>query len=195
MFMENPPFPRGTTFGSGATVAATDGPQYEGKEYFFPDVNPNNPGSFRSNAVVRCRVVRNNSGVAINAKKICKLDKGGAANEDNYSKVSGLTATAADKGYPADEYLSSAGAAANDLFYVVVNGPATVTSDSAGATNFAVGQVVVPGATTTGSVVTQDTTQVGANLFNQINNAIGKALQAVNAVSTDLLVDVGGHIK
>jgi vacuolar-type H+-ATPase subunit B/Vma2 len=192
---ENPPFPRGSTFGSGATVASTDGPQYEGKEFLFEDNNPTTPGSFRSNSYVRCRVVRNNSGGALLGKKIAKLDKGGSAKQDNRSKVSGYTANPADKGYPIDEFLPSAGVPANDLFYIVVDGPALVTTDSAGATNVAVGQVIVPGATTTGSVVTQDTSQTGANLFNQIQNAIGKAMEAINAVSTDFLLDVGGHIR
>ena len=73
----------------------------------------------------------------------------------------------------------------------MIDGLAQVSTDSAGTTTVAIGGVVVPGATTAGRVVAQDTTQTGANLFNQIQNAIGRAATAVAAASTTLTVDVG----
>jgi hypothetical protein len=192
---ENPPFQPGATFGNGNTVAATDGAQYEGKEYVFEDVAPNSPtGTFRTNRYITRRIVRNNSGGALLPKRLGKLSVAGAASQDGGSKVDGYTASPADTGFPIDEYLPAAGVAANDLFYVVTNGPALITSDASGATNFAVGQVVVPGASgTVGKIVTQDPTQTAANLFNQIQNAIGRALAAVNAINTDVLIDVGAQ--
>src|SRR6266852_2002700 len=183
---ENPPFPRGQTFGNGATVASTDGPQYEGKEFVFEDSGVDRPiGSFRSNRYTTMRVVRNNSGGTLTApaKKLCTLDLGGGTTADAMSKVSGFTASVADKGYPADEYLVG-NVLANDLFYIVVNGPAKVMTDTAGDTNFAVGAILVPGAGTAGRVVEQ-----GAITLQQIQNAVGKALSAINATSTDVDID------
>jgi hypothetical protein len=40
-------------------------------------------------------------------------------------------------------------------------------------------------------VVAQDTTQTGAGLFNQIQNAIGRAALAVAAISTDFVCELG----
>src|SRR5438552_14436848 len=101
---ENPPFPRGTTFGGGSTVASTDGAQYEGKHYVFEDSADRPIGSFRSNRYVTCRIVRNNSGGTLTApaKKLVILDLGGGTTADAMSKVSGFSASVADKAYPAD---------------------------------------------------------------------------------------------
>lgn len=190
---ENPPFPRGTTWGGGATVASTDGAQYAGKSYVFEDSADRAIGSFRSNRFVTCRIVRNNSGGTLTApaKKLCIMDLGGGTVADAGSNVSNFTTSSADKGYPADEYLTG-NVLANDLFYIVTDGPAKCITDASGSTNIAVGGVVVPGAsgTNVGGVVAQ-----GSITLNQLQNAIGKAMEAVNATSHDITIDVGGHIR
>jgi hypothetical protein len=96
------------------------------------------------------------------------------------------------QGLPVDEFLGSAGCLQYDLCYVVVDGLAKVKSPTRRrTTTVAIGGVVVPGATTGGTVVAQDTTATGAALFNQIQNAIGRAATAVAANSTSFVVDVG----
>ena len=57
----------------------------------------------------------------------------------------------------------------------------------------AIGDVIIPGATTNGKALELDTTATGATLFNQVFNAIGRAAEAVTTNSTDFLVDVGAH--
>jgi hypothetical protein len=188
---ENPPWPRGSTFGGGATVASTDGAQYEGKEYYVADNDPTT-AKLRTNRFVKLRIVRNNKGSTLTApaKKILKLDLGGAAIQDVGSKVSDFTASASDKGYPCDEYISG-NVVANDLFYIVVEGPAKCTTDSAGSINFTtLGTACVPGAGTAGLIVVQ-----GSISLTQIQNAIGKSMESVNANSTDITIDVGGHLR
>ena len=79
----------------------------------------------------------------------------------------------------------------NDLFFVVVEGPAKVTSDSSGTTTVGIGAYVVPGTVVAGSVVAQNTgVAAGIATFNQIQGAVGPAITACGAVSTDFLIDV-----
>ncbi len=198
---ENPPFPRGSTyFGADSTqIDQNAGQNLEGMEYEFEDVDLSN-GTIgacpnRSNRRVRCRVVRNMNATTLNAKAIAKLKLNAASSAGVVGQVDGLVASAADKGYPVDEWLGSAGCPQYDLCWVVIDGFAKVTTDSAGTTTLAVGDVAVPGATTAGTVVKQDTTTTGANLFNQVQNALGRAMTAVAANSTDFIVDVGATCR
>lgn len=194
---ENLPFPLGSTFWNGDTtqINSTDAFQYEGQEYEVEDEDFTNGtiGScpYRSNKRRRVRVVRNVNATTLLAKQVAKLNKSGTSAGNIQGQVNGVVASPADKGYPVDEWLPSSGCVQNDLCYVVVDGLAKVTTDSAGTTTLAVGDVVVAGATTAGTVVKQDNTQTGANLYNQIQNAIGRAATAVSANSTDFIVDVG----
>ena len=190
---ENPPFPLGATFfgGDSTVINATDGFQFEGVEYEFEDIDLTNgtigAAPYRSNKRRRMRCVRNVNATTLLAKQIAKLNLSGTAASNAQGQVNGVCATAADKGYPTDEWLTSAGCLQNDLCWVCVEGLAKVTSATAGSTTVSVGGIVVPG---TAGVVAQDTTQTGANLFNQIQNAIGRAVTAVAANATDFIIAV-----
>lgn len=204
---ENLPFPLGTTyFGGDATLLAAvaaevtagsflDGFQYEGQEYTVEDLDQSNGtiGAEASRTYKRKKVrcVRNMNAAAALPKQVAKLNTAGATAGAVQGEINGLVASPADRGYPVDEWLPAAGCAQYDLCWVVVEGCAKVTTDTAGTTTVAVGGVVVPGSTTTGRVVAQDTTQTGANLFNQIQNALGRALTAVAGNSADFLIEVG----
>jgi hypothetical protein len=191
---ENPPFPRGATyFGGDSTIVETVvSANLEGQEYEFEDEDFTNGtiGScpLRSNRRVRCRVVRNSSGGTLAPKLLVALNASASSAMGVAGQVSGLAGAQA-KGYPVDEWLTSA-VISNDLFYVVVDGYAKVTTAGSGSTTIAVGGVVVGAAS--GLCVAQDTTTTGANLFAQIQNAVGKAVTAVAAASTDFVVDVNG---
>lgn len=113
-----PPFPRGATWGATTT---TDGKHVEGTEWMFPDVNPST-GAHRSYGLVRCRAVRNVSTIALAGKRIAKFSAGTFTRVDGYTQVLG------GRGYPTDEYLPSAGIPVNDIGWVVVDGPAILTT-------------------------------------------------------------------
>lgn len=124
----NPPFPRGSTaFGAGFSPANTDADQLCGRVVTFEDRNwADRYGALRSNHLVHCLIVRNTSGGPLLPKFLAQID----ANYD----VAGYTATAGGEGFPIDEFLPAGGVANNDLFYVVIGGPAKCLLDIA-ATN------------------------------------------------------------
>lgn len=186
------PFQRGHTYYEGSTPPTSSlHPELEGKCYTIEDETSNvGVVGHRTGKSVRLMVVRNVSAAAIHPKEVCEIKNNGTAKEF-CGQVSGIAATVGELCYPADEYLPAAGAAINDLFYVVVEGPATVTSDSAGDTTVNPGEWVIPGAGTAGRVIGQDiTVAAGAATFNQIQGAIGRCITPVAGVSTDFLIDV-----
>lgn len=189
---EAPPFGRGETFfGTGGTPNANDGANLEGKTWVFEDLDFTQAGAkpARSNRDVTCMVVRNKTGSALLPKLIAKMKVDGSGKEF-LGQVNGYATTVGDKGFPIDEFLPAAGVADNDLFWVVVAGPATVTSAASGTTTVAVAGYVIPA--TGGKVVAQDTTVILApGIYNQIQGAIGRAITAVAAINTDFLIDVG----
>jgi len=198
---ENPPFERGETFYNGATITATDlgGVNLEGMEWVFNDVNPNT-GAVRSEKYVRCRCVRNTSGIALLPKRLVRFEQD-ASNPDEYGRrVDGYTTTTAEEGYPVDEYLGTAGVPANDLFWIIVGGPAVVLSSLSDMTaDVTSGDWVVAitaatsQATTAGRFNTQVLTGATSLLALQIMNRIGRALSAGTTANTntDFLVEVG----
>jgi len=196
---ETLPFPVGSTFyGADTTVInQTENSHLEGKEYLVEDEDLSNgtigSTSSRSGRLRRLRIVRNMNATTLNAKEIAKLKINGSTKNVMSGQVDGLCASYSDKGYPVDEYLGSSGCPQYDLCYVVVDGYAKCKTDSAGDTNFGIGDVLVPGAGTAGRVIQLDGTVTGANLFACVFNAIGRATEAVNATSTDVVVDVGAH--
>jgi hypothetical protein len=193
---ENMPFPLGQTYfgGDSTIVDVTVGTALEGQEFIIEDDDLSN-GTIganvnRSARRRKVRVVRNMASATLNASEVAKVQLSGTVAGQIAGQVNGLVASAADKGFPVDEFLG-AGCLQYDLCYVVIDGLAKVKTDSAGTTTLAVGDVAVPGATTTGRVVKQDATTTGAALFNQIQNAIGRCAVAVAANSTVFTVDVG----
>lgn len=205
---ENPLFSRGRTFYDGNTIdtANYDGIPLEGKEYVFEDVDPRaaatSPGSSpgqRTGRYVRCRIVRNVSGVTLLPKRVVS----GQKTAGMFTKrIDGYTTlTAGDRLGVIDEYLPAAGVKNGDLFWLVVEGPALCLTDIAGgaANVINVGDRVVAltaatsQATTAGRVASQDITGATSVLGGQIENMIGRALSARTTANTntDILVDVG----
>lgn len=191
---ENPPFARGQTFWAGTVPSdyASKDADLVGKVYYFEDRNWNDTftKSFRSGRYVACMIARNGSGGALHAKDLAKLKTDGSAYE-YLGVVMSNNPTLGDRAYPIDEFLPAAGVAANDLFFLVVGGPAMCVTDTAGDTNIPTGAYVVPGAGTAGRVVQQDSNPVaGTATFVQLNGAIGQAVLGVNATSANILIDV-----
>lgn len=197
---ENLPFSIGETFYNGGTIDSNNlgGVDLEGKEYIVEDVNPNT-GVVRTGQYRRVRIVRNVSGVALLPKMLVRFDT--AAGKVG-ARVIGYARTTAAEGYPVDEYLPTAGVPNNDLFYIVIEGPATVlTSKAASAVNvIGVNAWVVAAtaaasthSTTAGRVEVQDLTGATALLADQVQNRVGRALTAKTTANTDadLLLTVG----
>jgi hypothetical protein len=212
---ENPPFGRGETFYGNSPIPAIDannlgGKNFEGEIWEFEDVSyalgSVGAKQVRSNRLVKCMCVRNISGINLLPKRLANLTTVAEAevgqNLPAYlGQVDGYAFATAQRAYPIDEWLPAAGVAPNDLFWIVVEGPATVLTDLAGAANdvFSIGQGVVAltavtsQATTAGRVAPVDYTGATAVLANQIQNLIGHALSAATTANTNagLLVEVG----
>jgi hypothetical protein len=223
---ENPPFGRGETFYnlfSATTQSTSDGIQFEGREWVFEDVDPTKK-TYRSGRPVTCRVVRNVSGIALLPGRVARFAAGalsanGAPGGLFGGQVDGYvnttpTANVNDlnsKGVPIDEFLPTAGAQNNDLFWVVIQGPASIKTDLATLSpSILVGDAVIgqtaatSQATTAGRIIdinanTASATIMAANPFGFIGYAMsgpaGAATTAATANNTDALVvvDVQRH--
>ena len=203
---ETPPFPRGKTRYDGDTITSTNlgGVTEEGKEYFFVDydMSTSPPYKTRTDRIVKCRLVRNASGIALLPKRLVRYQK----TAGNYKKrVDGYCAiTAEDWAGVVDEWLTSAGVPNNDLFYIAISGPTNVLMPLAEAEftgAVAIGDALVAltaatsQATTAGRVAEQDfsgSNVTGSALANQVMNMIGRALTARTTANTntDMLVDL-----
>lgn len=200
---ENPPFPRGSTWYNGGTIDTNNlgGENLEGTIWEFEDLDQSASGakSLRTNKPVKCMIVRNKSGGALLPKRLVTMK---ATTGLTYlAQVDGYADTTAEAPtFPVDEWLPAAGVPDNDLFYVVIEGAATVmTPLEADANNvFSVGTILVAltavtsGSTTSGRVRPIDLTGATAVLGNQIIGRIGRALSAKTTANTnaDLLMDV-----
>lgn len=200
---ENPPFPRGSTWYDGNTIDSNDlgGVNLEGTLWEFEDVDLSATGakSLRTNRPVICMIVRNVAAAALLPKRLVTMKT--TSGLTYTGQVDGYADTTAEApAFPVDEWLPSAGVPVNDLFYVVVEGPAMVLTDIASGANnvHSIGAYVVAltaatsGATTAGRVAPQDLTGATAVLGGQILGALGRALSARTTANTnsDLLIDV-----
>lgn len=186
-------FGRGQTYFGGGTANATDGAHLLGQTRVFEDIDWGGTAggmkTARTNRKVVCMAVRNTSGSTLLPKRVAKMKTDGSGYQ-YLSEVMGYATSAGEVGYPIDEFLPAAGVVANDIFWVVVQGPAKVTTGASGDTNISIGAYVVP--TTDGKVVDQVVAEDDADIFPQIQGGVGRAVQAVNAINTDFLINVGG---
>ncbi len=199
-----PPFGRGETFYNGGTIDSNNlgGAQWEGKVWEFEDLDYSKSPGAKPARSGRCMIVRNVSGIALLPKRLVSLQTAGTDGRFFLGRVDGYTTITAQQGFPVDEFLTSTGVPNNDLFWVVIDGPATCLTDLAGAglNVINVGDVLVSltaatsQATTAGRVMTQDLASgvTGATLAIQVQNRLGYALSAKTTTQTngDVLVDV-----
>lgn len=189
-----PPFPRGETFYNGTTIDSNDlgGANLEGKEYLFEDIDLST-GSVgarpaRTNQYVRCRCVRNKAAAALLPKRLVTFVAGDWGRVDGYAD-----SNPEGPCFPVDEWLPAAGVPVNDLFWIVVEGPATVlTGLVADATNV-INQNdplvnlagTTSGATTAGRAGPAILTGATSVLANNIVNIFGRALSAKTTGNTN----------
>lgn len=117
----DPPFSLGQTLGVSST---DDGKQWVGVVKVFPDVNPKT-GALRSARLKKCIAVRNLSGARLYPKRGVSFVAGSVSGVTGYVYEDGR-ANKAVAGV-VDEHLPSTGdfpgVAANDVFWVTVDGP------------------------------------------------------------------------
>lgn len=125
----DPPFSLGQTLGvTGANDTmwppyASYGDNWAGCVKEFTDVNPLT-GQVRSNRRKVCVAVRNTSGGALLPKRVVRLSGTGVglwSQADGYASIANEPLCGV-----VDEFLPAAGVAANDVFWVTVDGPTEV---------------------------------------------------------------------
>jgi hypothetical protein len=202
-------FGRGRTFCGPVNTVATSGtlPGVDllGVEKWFTDTIPGSAPTGRSKRKVLCRLVRNSSGITLLPKRGVSFKAG-----TNGTEVDGYTRTTGQGDYAVtDEYLPAAGVRNGDVFWVVMKGPAIVTT-----TMVADATCVIPAAelviASTAAASTAATTAgrfevyaiaspttAGIALQNHKNtaNALGRAMSAKTTANTnaDILIDVQYH--
>jgi hypothetical protein len=185
------PFPIGSTMG---VTGSTDQERWEGREFLVEDLDystatPKQRAAGNGIGTKRVRIVRNVSGINLLPRYLVSF------SASKYGKqVDGYTNTTAAEGYPVDEFLPAAGVVNNDLFYIVVEGPAECyTSAAANAEDvFSQKSVLVAltaaastFSTTAGRVTPQDLTGATALLANQVQNRIGVAMSASTTANSN----------
>lgn len=212
---ENPPFGRGETYYGVVALPAIDannlgGKQFEGAVWEFEDVSyalgAVGAKQSRSNRRVKCMCVRNISGINLLPKRLANLTTVAEAEVGQnlaayLGQVDGYAYVESQRAYPIDEWLPAAGVAPNDLFWLVIEGPATVlTAQDGGADNvYAIGQGVgaltaaTSQATTAGRVEPINYSGATTALAAAIQNMVGHALSAATTANTNagLLIEVG----
>lgn len=190
---QSPPWERGATFYGGETIDSANlgGSNLLGKTYVFEPATQFGYGTTQdqSGRFVTVKVVRNLSGVALKPGRLVVYAT--ASTVAHEGAVSGYATAASDR--PAgivDEHLPAAGVPANDLFYLVVNGPSKFTTGATTAWAVATGDPLVPvayGATAGddlgGRAAKQDLTGATAVLGNQLQNVFGYAATTVAATT------------
>jgi len=188
--------------GSSGTVpvSATDynlgalgigGINIEGKEYVF---EPNSPDIYQggysntsqdpNGRPIRVKVVRNTSGVNLLPGRLVKFDESDVSDVD-YSPGAAASTRKLETGvygyctqvsdHPAgivDEFLPAGGVVANDLFYIVTEGPTLFTNVTGTPSAVAPGSVLVPANTSNGTTLTDSNggrVDLQANYINATN--------------------------
>ena len=210
---ENILFPRGMTasgfFGTPAvalnSTAPLDFEDWVGVERDFPDFDYSvKPAQLRSGATVRCRIMRNTSGVILYPKRLVTCDTFvGTAGPKGLAKAPGYTRLPNVPGVVVDEWLPAGGVPLNDLFWAVISGPTIIINQDTAGVAITVGGLVTSqtaanstgGATILGAggkiqglTYTTITTASGVTTLEGLQNAIGMALSASASSSTNASV-------
>lgn len=184
--LNDPPFGLGQTLGVSST---SDGTGWVGSVKLFPDVNPST-GAVRSNRLKTCVAVRNTSGGALLPKRVVRFATG-TAGTAVFSAVDGYSAvTNEERVGIVDEHLPASGVAANDVFWVTVDGPTEVSVALSG-TDVAVGdRLAAITAATSGATTAGRVTPTSAAAITDVRGVIGVACSAGATTGTAVLAVV-----
>lgn len=178
----DPLIPRGQSYATGFA-------NHVGVEKEFEDLNWNSKVQTpRSSHPVKCRLVKNSSGIALLPGYTVTFKAGTKRTEvDGYLRLAGVIGPAV-----VDEFLPAAGVPNGNYFWVVTRGPALCVMPASQVGDIAEGAVLVgltaaasTHSTTAGRVAGQDLTGATAVLGNQIQGALGLAMSAMSSSSTN----------
>jgi hypothetical protein len=169
----DPGFARGQVLGVTKTyydAQVGDGSHLLGVHKVFADTHPTT-GQILSNETVECIAVKNLSGGVLAAKTLVQFD-------DDYvlTAVDAGATTSSKRFGVVDEYISSNGVPANEVFWLVVKGPTTVLKLTH-ATDEAIAAGAVVSATATAGKVESGTTL-----------KVGQCITAAASTDTDVRV-------
>jgi hypothetical protein len=170
----DPGFSRGQTLGITVTLYEAengDGSTVVGTRKVFRDEDPKT-GALKSNRTVECIAVKNTSGSALLPGAVAKFKDAAILSE-----VDGLATTSTALMGVVDEYLPAAGVPANEVFWLVVRGPSTVTKT---ATSVAAGAAYGLSATA-GSAAAQSTNPLLGYAIDTSATTSGRLLVRTNA--------------
>jgi hypothetical protein len=174
------PVARGGTFFEGGTADAAGGLHLEGTVHAFPNTDPDDVVKRRNGGNVVCILVRNTHTAAVTPGQ-CVTWTAAKFGTETGAPIAALAGAVAGI---VDDHLPAAGAAVNDLYWLIVRGQAKVTITAA----IASGDISEPlfGSATTGQVNTK-ATPAGYDF----TNVVGRALAASGAAASVVInVDV-----
>lgn len=182
------PWQLGQTASAGLdTVDPKTGANLEGMEYIVRDNNVPGKLDIGTGFIMRLRLVRNKSGIALLPRRLVVPDP---ANNEKY--ILGYPTADAERAYPVDPWLPAVGVQPNDLFYIITGGPAQCLLPAASPPTLAVGSEVVAAlaaarTTATGGRLKLADYTAGATLPANVRNA----MTALTAGSTaNMIVNV-----
>lgn len=170
----DPGFARGQTLGVTVTMYEAengDGSNVVGTRKVFRDEDPKT-GALRSNRTVECIAVKNVSGSALLPGAVAKFRDAAILSE-----VDGLAVAATTLMGVVDEYLPAAGVPNNEVFWLVVRGPSTVTKT---ATSVSAGAAYGPSATAGSAAAQGANAQLGFAIETSATTS-GRILVRTNA--------------
>jgi hypothetical protein len=186
-YLKGPNRTPGSTYGVSVAI--------EGIRKVFKDVDYSSTDSIkppRSGGEVECILVRNTSGTTLLPGRVCVW-----ASTYQGRRVDGYTSL--DQGQPVagivDEFLPTAGVADDDLFWLVVKGPALIKKALSAATlakdDFVVAITAATSqATTAGRIMSIASTSNATNGCSQVLNRIGIAMSTSATTDANVLVYV-----
>lgn len=184
---------RGKTYGSSSTTGVSVG--LEGTTKIFKDVDYSGTRAVktpRTGLDVMAILVRNVSGVSLLPKMLVTFASGYQGRRvDGYARldqgiVSGVV----------DEFLPSTGVANNDLFWMIVRGPAlcikSVDANGLVKDDYVVSITAAASthSTTAGRIMSIAVTSNQTNAMSQALNRIGIAMSTSATTSADILVNL-----
>jgi hypothetical protein len=170
----DPGFARGQTLGVTVTMYEAengDGSNVVGTRKVFRDEDPKT-GALKSNRTVECIAVKNTSGSALLPGAVAKFKDAAILSE-----VDGLAVAATTLMGVVDEYLPAAGVPNNEVFWLVVRGPSTVTKT---ATSVSAGASYGPSATAGSAAAQGANAQLGFAIETSATTS-GRILVRTNA--------------
>ena len=175
------PVARGDTFFKGGTADAAGGLHLEGLVHVFPDSDPDDRLNRRSGGNVVCILVRNKHSGAVTPGQVVTWSST-RPHKTTGAPVGSLAGICAGV---VDDHLPSAGAAVDDLYWLIVRGRAKITAQGSIGHN---DHVFASGATTAGRA---GVIASGSVALTTALNQIGTGSESIaSTASGDIIVNM-----